>query len=188
MMIDSGSYGHVCPPNFANEIPITPPVGNIEAMIAGATPLKYYGTKTVPGWIRDRNGKWSHITIIFKVHDVKRVITSTGPVGNQVVTATLGDKSNCMKDSRGTVYDLMQHGDHVWLSFYRFSPGPGGMVAPITDEACMDIDAESAAAQNTVIHAIPLDGSGLGPTPIRDPAFAQSEAQQVEEHVVQNGD
>ena len=47
-MIDSGWYGHVCPPWFAPKFPYVSP-SNVEALAANNEALQHYGQKVVYG-------------------------------------------------------------------------------------------------------------------------------------------
>ena len=71
IMVDSGSFEHVCPPTFATHIPILRSSADISAVTATGQSIKHYGKKTVVMAVGD-----GYASIDFEVLDVQRPILS----------------------------------------------------------------------------------------------------------------
>ena len=56
LMIDSGCYGHVCPPWFAPQFPLVSS-SNVEAVSANNEALRHYGQKVVDGHVTTSSGR-----------------------------------------------------------------------------------------------------------------------------------
>ena len=63
LMIDSGCFGHVCPPWFAPQFPMVSST-NVEAVAANNVTLQHYGQKVVYGHVMTNSGKRILIQII----------------------------------------------------------------------------------------------------------------------------
>ena len=64
LMIDSGCFGHVCPPWFAPQFPMVSST-NVEAVAANNVALQDYGQKVVYGHVMTNSGKRILIQITF---------------------------------------------------------------------------------------------------------------------------
>ena len=112
--------------------------------------MKHYGQKRVPGWIEDDTGQWHRKTIVFQVHNVKRVLLATGEMTRSGVRTVLGDENYFQ--TKFCKFPLFSWGDHVWCNFYRDRMR---IIAPITAGEA----AEMAAA------ALPADTPMPPPPP-----------------------
>ena len=119
-MIDSGAYGHVCPPGFAPQFPVDTESETIEAIAANKQGLKHYGQKHVDCYVEDDNGKYHAVTISFQVHDIKRVMLSTSRL-KKMGFSTLFDAETEQGDKLvrgGLKFPLHEHGDHDWIRLH----------------------------------------------------------------------
>ena len=84
-MIDSGCYGHVCPPWFA---PQFPSVGssNVEAATANNEALRHDGQKVAYGHVPTNTGRRVLIQITFDVMSVRKPLLSTSALKRRGVT------------------------------------------------------------------------------------------------------
>ena len=64
LMIDSGCFGHVCPPWFAPKFPMVSST-NVEAVAANNVALQHYGQKVVHGHVMTNSGRRILIQITF---------------------------------------------------------------------------------------------------------------------------
>ena len=85
LMIDSGCFGHVCPPWFAPQFPMVSP-SNVEAVAANSEALQHYGQKVVYGHVTTNNGKRVLIQITFDVMSVRKPLLSTSALKRRGVT------------------------------------------------------------------------------------------------------
>ena len=77
LMIDSGCFGHVCPPGFAPQFPMVSST-NVEAVAANnGAALQHYGQKVVYGHVTTNNGERILIQITFDVMSVRKPLLST---------------------------------------------------------------------------------------------------------------
>ena len=76
MMIDSGCFGHVCPPRFAPQFLMVNST-NVEAVAANNVALQHYGQKVVYGHVMTNSGKRILIQIKFDVMNVRKPLLST---------------------------------------------------------------------------------------------------------------
>ena len=85
LMIDSGCYGHVCPPWFAPQFPL---VGctNVEAVTANNATLRHNGRKVVNGHVTTNSGRQILIQITFDVMSVRKPLLSTSARKRRGVT------------------------------------------------------------------------------------------------------
>ena len=75
-MIDSGCFGHVCPPWFAPQFPLVSS-SNVEAVAANSVALQHYGQKVVHGYVMTNSGKRFLIQISFDVMNVRKPLLGT---------------------------------------------------------------------------------------------------------------
>ena len=73
LMIDSGCFGHVCPPWFAPQFPMVSST-NVDAVAANNVALQHYGQKVVYGHAMTNNGKRILIQITFDVMNVRKLL------------------------------------------------------------------------------------------------------------------
>ena len=70
-MIDSGCFGHVCPPLFAPQFPMLSST-NVEAVAANNLALQHYGQKVIYGHVMTNSGRRILIQITFDVMNVRK--------------------------------------------------------------------------------------------------------------------
>ena len=75
LMIDSGCFGHVCPPWFAPQFPMVSST-NVDAVAANNVALQHYGQKVVYGHVMTNSGKRILIQITFDVMNVRKPLLS----------------------------------------------------------------------------------------------------------------
>ena len=85
LMIDSGCYGHVCPPWFAPQFPLVD-FKNIEAVTANNATPQHYGRKVVYGHVTTNRGRQILIQITFDVMSVRKPLLSTSALKRRGVT------------------------------------------------------------------------------------------------------
>ena len=85
LMIDSGCFGHVCPPWFAPQFPMVSST-NVEAVAANNVALQHYGQKVVYGHVMANSGKRILIQITFDVMNVCNPLLSTSALKHRGVT------------------------------------------------------------------------------------------------------
>ena len=85
LMIDSGSFGHVCPPWFAPQFPMVSST-NVEAAAANNEALQHYGQKVVYGHVMTNSGGRILIQITFDVMNVRKPLLSTSALKHRGVT------------------------------------------------------------------------------------------------------
>ena len=85
LMIDSGCFGHVCPPWFAPQFPMVSST-NVEAVAAKNVALQHNGQKVVYGHVMTNSGKRILIQITFDVMNVRKSLRSTSALKHRGVT------------------------------------------------------------------------------------------------------
>ena len=85
LMIDSGCFGHVCPPWFARQFPMVSST-NVEAMAANNVALQHNGQKVVYGHVTTNSGRRILIQITFDVMSVRKPLVSTSALKHRGVT------------------------------------------------------------------------------------------------------
>ena len=85
MMIDSGCFGHVCPPWFAPQFPMVSST-NVEAVTANNVALQHFGQKMNYGLVMTNSGRRILIHIIFDVMNVRKPLLSTSALKRRGVT------------------------------------------------------------------------------------------------------
>ena len=108
LLVDSGSYVHVCPPTFMPNVQIRPSDRKI-ATTAGGQRLEHYGKKevTCATW-----GGFS-LKIEFEVMSVKRPILSVGQMSRHGHVVTLGQHSHIRLGMR--VFPLISRNQLFYL-------------------------------------------------------------------------
>ena len=84
-MIDSGCFGHVCPPWFAPQFPMVSST-NVEAVAANNVALQHYGQQMVYGHVTTNSGGRILIQITFDVMNVRKPLLSTSALKHRGVT------------------------------------------------------------------------------------------------------
>ena len=85
LMIDSGCFGHVCPPWFAPQFPMVSST-NVEAVAANNVALQHYGQKVVYGHVMTNSGRRILIQITFDVMNVRKPLLRTSALKRRGVT------------------------------------------------------------------------------------------------------
>ena len=85
VMIDSGCFGHVCPPFFGPQFPMVSSI-NVEAVAANNVSLQHYGQKVVYGHVTTNSGRRILIQITFDVMSVRKPLLGTFAQKRRVVT------------------------------------------------------------------------------------------------------
>ena len=76
LMIDSGCFGHVCPPWFAPQFPVVSST-NVDALAANNVALQHFGQAVVCGHVMTNSGRRTLIQITFDVMNVRKPLLST---------------------------------------------------------------------------------------------------------------
>ena len=84
-MIDSGCFGHVCPPWFAPQFPMVSST-NVDAVATNNVALQHYGQEVVYGHVMRNSGKRILIQITFDVMIVRKPLLSTSAPKHRGVT------------------------------------------------------------------------------------------------------
>ena len=85
LTIDSGCFGHVCPPWFAPQFPKVSS-RNVDAVAANNVALQHYGQKVVYGHVMTNSCRRILIQITFDVMNVRKPILSTSALKHRGVT------------------------------------------------------------------------------------------------------
>ena len=72
LMIDSGCFGHVCPPWFASQFALVSST-NVDAVAANNVALQHYGQKVIYGHVMTNSGKRILIQITFDVMNIRKL-------------------------------------------------------------------------------------------------------------------
>ena len=127
LMVDSGTYDHVCPITFAPHCRIVHEE-SVQARSANEADLEHHGTRYVPGWLRDSEGQWKKGVIRFEVHNVKRPMLSTGTLKKQGIKTVFADTGDLIVHNDGR-FPLVEKGDHSWLPLWLLKmPGSHPLV------------------------------------------------------------
>ena len=81
LMIDSGCFGHVCPPWFAPQFPMVSST-NVEAVAANNVALQHYGQNVVCGHVMTNSGKRILVQIKIDVMNVRKPLLSTSALNH----------------------------------------------------------------------------------------------------------
>ena len=112
-MIDSGCFGHVCPPWFAPQFPMVSST-NVEAVAANNVALQHYGQKVVYGHVMTNSGKRILIQITFDVMSVRKPLLSTSALKHRGVTIIFNHDYDRIFIQNETV-NLVSHDCHCYL-------------------------------------------------------------------------
>ena len=113
LMIDSGCYGHVCPPWFAPQFPLVS-CTNIEAVTANNATLRHFGRKVVYGHVTTNRGKQIMIQITFDVMSVRKPLLSISALKRRGVTIIFNHDYDRIIFRNETV-NLISHDCHSFL-------------------------------------------------------------------------
>ena len=115
LMIDSGCFGHVCPPWFAPQFPMVSST-NVDAVAANSVALQHYGQKVVYGHVMTNSGKRILIQITFDVMGVRKPLLSTSALKHRGVTIIFNHDYDRIIFRNETV-NLASHDCHSYLHF-----------------------------------------------------------------------
>ena len=113
LMIDSGCYGHVCPPWFAPQFPLVSS-SSVEAVAANDETLRHYGQKVVYGHVTTNSGRRILIQITFDVMSVRKSLLSTSALKRRGVTIIFNHDYDRIIFRNETV-NLISHDCHSYL-------------------------------------------------------------------------
>ena len=113
LMIDSGCFGHVCPPWFAPQFPMVSST-NVDAVAANSVALQHYGQKVVYGHVMTNSGGRILILITFDVMNVRNPLLSTSALKHRSVTIIFNYDSDRIIFRNETV-NLVSHDCHSYL-------------------------------------------------------------------------
>ena len=85
LMIDSGCFGHVCPPWFAPQFPMVSST-NVEAVAANNVALQHHGQQVIYSHVMTNSGGRILIQITFDVMNVRKPSLSTSALKHRGVT------------------------------------------------------------------------------------------------------
>ena len=114
LMIDSGCFGHVCPPWFAPQFPPMVSSTNVEAVAANNVALQHYGQKVVYGHVMINSGRRILIQITFDVMNVRKPLLSTSALKHRGVTIIFNHDYDRIIFRNETV-NLVSHDGHSYL-------------------------------------------------------------------------
>ena len=112
-MIDSGCFGHVCPPWFAPQFPMVSST-NVEALAASNVALQHFGQKVVYGCVMTNSGRRILIQITFDVMTVRKPLLSTSALKHRGV-ATIFNHDYDRIIFRSETVNLVSHDCHSYL-------------------------------------------------------------------------
>ena len=141
LMIDSGCFGHVCPPWFAPQFPMVSST-NVEAVAANNVALQHYGQKVVYGHVMTNSGKRILIQITFDVMNVREPLLSTSALKHRGVTTIFNHDYDRIIFRDETV-NLVSHDCHSYLHI-TLSNGipPRRALVMAGESATNDVDEE----------------------------------------------
>ena len=113
LMIDSGCFGHVCPPWFAPQFPVVSST-NVDAVAANNVALQHNGQKVVYGHVITNSGKRILIQITFDVMNVRKPLLSTSALKHRGVTIIFNHVYDRIIFRNETV-NLVSHDCHSYL-------------------------------------------------------------------------
>ena len=111
LMIDSGCFGHVCPPWFARQFPMVSST-NVEA--SNNVALQHCGQKVVYGHVMTNSGRRILIQITFDVMNVRKLLLSTSALKHRGVTIIFNHDYDRIIFRNETV-NLVSHDCHSYL-------------------------------------------------------------------------
>ena len=110
LTIDSGCFGHVCPPWFAPQFPMVSST-KVEAVAANNVALQHYRQKLVHGHVMTNSGKRILIQITFDVMNVRKPLLNTSALKHRGVTIIFIDRIIF----RNETVNLISHDCHSFL-------------------------------------------------------------------------
>ena len=113
LMIDSGCFGHVCPPWFAPQFPMVSSI-NVNTVAANNVALQHYGQKVVYGHVMTNSGRRILIQIAFDVMNVRKPILNTSALKHRGVTIIFNHDYDRIIFPNETV-NLVSHDCHSYL-------------------------------------------------------------------------
>ena len=144
LMIDSGCFGHVCPPWFAPQFPMVSST-NVEAVAASNVALQHYGQKVVYGHVMTNSGKRILIQITFDVMNVRKPLLSTSALKRRGVTVIFNHDYDRIIFRNETV-NLVSHDCHSYLHITLTNGIPPRKAMVMAGEnATNDVDEEVSA-------------------------------------------
>jgi len=185
MLVDSGSYDHVCPPSFAQDVPMQPPTSTHVVVTASGTRMTPMGSRTVSVEADAGNGRRKMLRITFVVVPVRRVLLSVGKLLRTGFTVRFdgGNGQACIERS-GCTLPLDMQGNMFFLKTHvPGSPGPMAtrIVAPVEQEAAGEAAAMAEGSASAMAEAAePADPPAEPPGPTSGtsrPAGAQARGQ-----------
>ena len=140
-MIDSGCFGHVCPPWFEPQFPMVNST-DVEAVAANNLALQHYGQKVVDGHVMTNSGKRILIQITFDVMNVRKPLLSTSALKHRGVTIIFNHDYDRIIFQDETV-NLVSHDFHCYLHI-TLTNGipPRGALVMAGENATNDVDEE----------------------------------------------
>ena len=123
LMIDSGCFGHVCPPWFAPQLPMVSST-NVDAVAANNVALQHYGQKVVYRHVMTNSGKRILIQITFDLMNVRKSLLSTSALKHRGVTIIFNHDYDRIFFRNETV-NLVSHDCHSYLHIILQSVGDG---------------------------------------------------------------
>ena len=112
-MVDSGCFGHVCPPWFAPQFPMVSST-NVEAVAANNVALQHHGQKVVYGRVMTNYGKRILIQITIDVMNGRKHLLSTSALKHRGVTTIFNHDYDRIIFRNETV-SLVPHDGHSYL-------------------------------------------------------------------------
>ena len=112
-MIDSGCFGHVCPPWFEPQFPMVSST-NVDAVAANNVAPQHYGQKVVYGHVMTNSGKRILIQITFDVMNVRKPLLSISALKHRGVTIIFNHDYDRIIFRNETV-NLVSHDCHSYL-------------------------------------------------------------------------
>ena len=113
LMIDSGCFGHVCPPLFAPRFPMASST-NVEAVAANNVALQHRGQKVVYGHVTTDSGRRILFQITFGVMSVRKPLLTTSALKRRGVTIVFNHDYDRIIFRNQTV-NLISHDCHSYL-------------------------------------------------------------------------
>ena len=150
LVIDSGCYGHVCPPWFAPQSPL---VGcpNIESVTANNATLRHYGREVVYGHVTTNRGRQILIQITFDVMSVRKPLLGTSALKRRGVTIIFNHDYDRILFRNETV-NLISLDCHSYLHLTLADGIPRRKAVVTTGEnVSIDVDEEVYAADGNEI-------------------------------------
>lgn len=112
MLIDSGAFDHVCPVDFAVNVPLTPPGRSVVGVTADGTPLPSYGFREVKCCTQ----RGQRICVKFQVMDIARPILSVSRLSKAGFITHIQEELAYIEPAHGGwAVPLVKHGQLYYL-------------------------------------------------------------------------